>query len=77
MMDPVGVVASVRKRGRASNINWQNCFICQNDYGKNKQDKLLRNALKDGLKCLKLRASERVKYKDVEYVDILNRIEEL
>ena len=63
-MDPVGTVPSVRKRTRDSHIDWQMCFICQNDYGKTKLDRSLRKASEDGLKCLKLRASERAKYKD-------------
>lgn len=65
------------KRRRIANyINWGKCFICQHDYGKNRQDKLLRKASEDGLKCIKLRASERVKYKDVQYLDTLDRIQE-
>ena len=61
---------------KASDINWQRCFICQNDYGKNRQDNRLINASDDGLGCLKLRASERIKYKDLSYVDTLDRIKE-
>lgn len=71
-MEPVGAV--VCKRRTSNDINWEKCFLCQCDYGKNRQDKLLRKASEDGLKCIKLRASERVKYKDVEYVDTLDRI---
>lgn len=73
-MEPVGAAAS-KKRGIASVINWQKCFICQHDYRKNRQDKLLRNASEDGLKGIRLRACERVKYKDVEYVDTLDQFQ--
>lgn len=76
-MEPEGAVSIVSKKRRiASDINWQKCFICQDDYGKYSQDKLLRKPSEDGLKCIRLRASERAKYKDVEYADTLDRIQE-
>lgn len=61
----------------------KNAIFVNMTMGKNKQDKQLRNASEAGLKCIRLRvsltltpASEQVKYKDVEYVDTLDQIQE-
>ena len=76
-MDPVGAVELSSKRRRTSDTNFEQCFICQNDYGCNKQEKVLRNATDEGLICIKTRANERLKYKDVKYVNALDRIQAL
>ena len=55
-------------------IDWGKKCICQDKYGKNSQDKGLRNPSESGLKCIRLRANERSKYQDVEYADSLERI---
>jgi hypothetical protein len=76
-MDPEGAVSLASKEKQIGrDIDWEKIFICQDKYGKNSQDKVLRNPSGNGLKCIRLRANERVKYHDVEYADTLERIEE-
>ena len=76
-MDPEGAVSLASKEKQIGrDIDWENFFICQDKYGKYSQDKALRNPSENGLKCIRLRANERVKYQDVEYADTLERIEE-
>ena len=75
-MDPEGAVSLASKEKQIGrDIDWEKIFICQDKYGKNSQDKGLRNPSESGLKCIRLRANERVKYQDVEYADTLERIE--
>ena len=76
-MDPVGAVDLVNKRRRSSDTNFEKCFICQNTVGCSKQDKDLRSASDEGIKCLQSRAVERQKYKDVKFVDVIDRIQDL
>ena len=76
-MDPEGAVSLASKEKQIGrDIDWEKCFICQDKYGKYSQDKALRNPSENGLKRIRLRANERVKYQDVEYADTLERIEE-
>lgn len=76
-MEPEGAVSLASpKEPVTKDMNWQKCFICQNDYGKYSKDKQLRKPSEEGLNCIRVRATERAKYEDVEYADALGRIQE-